>query len=164
MEIISEPIRIYLAGSIYGLTYTQATDWRIDFTEILKLKFGDKIEILNPTLKYRNNGYKPHDILDLKDFSDKDKADIFKKDMQMLNSANIMVVYIQGQSRGIGTINELGYICNKGSLTVGYIDDKSPLKNNPFVLGSLLTYHSLNGLLDHLPNWIDKILESRENL
>jgi hypothetical protein len=50
-------INIYLAGSIDGLTYSQATNWRINITNRFIATELD-VKIFDPTAKYQNGSFK----------------------------------------------------------------------------------------------------------
>jgi nucleoside 2-deoxyribosyltransferase len=144
---------VYLAGSIDGLTYEQATDWRIYFTKILKKRFADKIEILDPTKKYQDGSFQAEDTLDLKNFSQEDADAIFIKDIEMLLNTDLIIAYMQERSANIGTIYEIGFAHAKGIPVIARIDNH--VKYHCFVRNS--TYMICEGMDDLLIASIEKI-------
>ena len=142
------PIGIYLAGTIDGIAYAQATGWRINFTERLKSIFKDEVVIFDPTAKYVNAGYKPDDILDITNFNLKEAFDIFNDDIASIDKADIALVNILGDSKGIGTILEIGYMLATGANIIAHIDNNNPLKRHPFLIASCLMYNSMDEIFE----------------
>ena len=138
-----KPIKIYLAGSIDGLTYEEATGWRIEFVKRLHKLFGDNIVIFDPTLKLHTCNYKPDDIVDLKHFPEREQIQTFKDDIQAISQTNIGVINIQGKSKGIGTVFEIGYMYAKGVKMLGYIDKTNPLEQHPFINNAVDLYGTI---------------------
>ncbi|MHB8281270.1 MAG: nucleoside 2-deoxyribosyltransferase [bacterium] len=157
--MFQDKIKIYLAGSIDGLTYEQATDWRIHFTKTLKKRFADKIEILDPTKKYQDGTFSADDILDLKNFSQEEADDIFVKDIKMLSDTDLIIAYMQAQSANIGTIYEIGYAYAKKIPIIARIDNH--IKHHCFVKNS--TYMICEGMDDLLISSMEKIKEIGKN-
>jgi nucleoside 2-deoxyribosyltransferase len=141
-------VKVYLAGTIDGLTIKQATEWRVIFARRLKERFADKVEVLDPTKAVQESGIPQDDILDLKNFSLEEADAVFQKDIAMLSESNLMIVYIQGKSPNIGTIFELGYAKAKNIPAIAYIDN--PVKNHAFVKNAvrLCDRGHLDDLLD----------------
>ena len=138
-----KPIKIYLAGSIDGLTYEQATGWRIEFAERLHKLFGDNIVIFDPTAKLHRCNYKPDDIVDLKHLPEREQNKTFKEDIQAINQSDIGVINIQGKSKGTGTIFEIGYMYEKAIKLLGYIDPENPLEQHPFINNTVDLYRTM---------------------
>ena len=143
-----KPISIYLAGSIDGLTYEEATGWRIEFAERLHRLFGYNIVIFDPTLKLHTCNYKPDDIIDIKYLSRKEMFETFENDIRATSQTDIGVINIQGKSKGTGTIFEIGYMYAKGVKMLGYIDKKNPLKQHPFINNAVDLYISKEAMLE----------------
>ena len=135
-----KPINIYLAGSIDGLTYAEATDWRIEFADRLHKLFGDNITIFDPTLKLHRCNYKPDDIVDLKHLPEREQIKTFADDIMAIDQTHIGVINIQGNSKGTGTIFEIGYMYAKGIKLLGYIDPANPLEQHPFINNAVDLY------------------------
>ena len=144
------PIKIYLAGSIDGLTYAEATDWRIEFAERLHKLFGDNIVIFDPTERYRYGKYKPDEILDLKDIDG--SSIIFNEDINDSSQADIAVINIQGKSKGTGTIFEIGFMYAKRVKLIGYIDPANPLGQHPFINNSVDLYRTMEDMFRAVKN------------
>lgn len=139
-------INIYLAGSIDGLTYKQATEWRINIANRFIATEEVDVAIFDPTAKYQDGSFKPDDILDLKNMTPDEADNIFFRDINMLEQIDIMVAYIQGESVGTGTVYEIGYAKAKGIPVIALIDDCNSLKHHPFIKNSVKQVIGFNGL------------------
>lgn len=151
-----KPINIYLAGSIDGLTYAEATGWRIEFTERLHKLFGDNIVIFDPTAKLQRGNYNPDDIVDIKDFSEREQIKTFANDIQAISQTDIGVINIQGNSKGTGTIFEIGYMYAKGIKMLGYIDMMNPLEQHPFINNAVDLYRTKEAMFNAVIEYIKR--------
>ena len=148
-------MNIYLAGSIDGLTYAEATGWRIEFTERLHKIFDyDDVIIFDPTFKLRRCNYKPDDIVDLKHFPEREQIKTFEDDIHAISQTNIGVINIQGNSKGTGTIFEIGYMYAKGIKLLGYIDTANPLEQHPFINNAVDLYRTKEDMFNAVIKYI----------
>lgn len=114
--------KIYLAGPITGLTWSEATEWRKELTN----RFADesntnKYQCLSPLrgkeyLSEEQNikhSYEEHQLSTAKMINSRDMFDVRRSDLLIVNLKNAKKV-------SIGTVLEIGaaYILNKPIITV----------------------------------------------
>lgn len=161
------PIGIYLAGTIDGIRYDWAINWRIYLTQKLKDLFGEQVIIFDPTTKHADVGYKPEDILDLKNFTKDEQKDIFDNDMEKSRNADIALILVQKNSNAIETIFEIGYMYSRGTILLGIFGIKSlegehPLNRHSFITNSVIICDSLNEMFEMAKSKIEILMKNRE--
>lgn len=116
--------KIYLAGPITGLTWSEATEWRKELTNRFadeSIRNTNKYQCLSPLrgkeyLSEEQNikhSYEEHQLSTAKMINSRDMFDVRRSDLLIVNLKNAKKV-------SIGTVLEIGaaYILNKPIITV----------------------------------------------
>lgn len=126
--------KVYLAGSIRGLSYEEATQWRIDATTYLG-KYG--IECISPM---RNKGLlvKEKKITNAYDMEGGyTPAELYRRDkFDIIHSDIILVNLLHTKNTPIGTTFELAWGTLLDKYCVVVVDKESIFSTHPFVIGS----------------------------
>lgn len=134
-------MKVYLAGNINGLTYEQATQWRIDATKRLCLL---DIGVFDP-MRTEANHPKEGTICDLELVDNHLGAKVFHSDIYMINQSDIILANFQMDSStdevSIGTFVEIGYAWGKGKHIIVISNDRRICKH-PFIVQTSVVVHS----------------------
>lgn len=119
---------VYLAGSINGLSYEGATNWREDLGEFLTM---EGYNVLSPmrfkgtlkgvtTISDRNTAYSAHNIL--------------KRDLQDIGMSSVIIANLEGidERPSIGTLMELGIALEQGKQVI-FFNAPKDLADHPFL-------------------------------
>lgn len=120
---------VYLAGPISGLTYEEATEWRERAT--------DELTAMGYTVRDPMRGKEHLKGVGAIAATTKAKADIYKRDVYDVDSADIILASLVRPPNGVpsvGTMVEIGYAAKGGKLIIVMTDDPY-LRTHPFIEG-----------------------------
>ena len=124
-------MKVYLAGSIEGLTYEEAFGWRNRAEEILKAH-GKKV--YNPgkhvSSEMKGQVITRESVEKFSKLSPNFDKELYFQDLEHIKESNIILVSLSKGSTG--TIFELGYAKRAGTLIVGFSADPYLLQH-PFI-------------------------------
>ena len=96
---MAKTFKIYTAGKMGGLTYSQQTDWRLKIEKLIKERTSANVVFIHPPLFYRY-GENLH----------KNESEVMEWDLSQIRDSDIVVVDFEDISDSIGTHIELGFI------------------------------------------------------
>lgn len=135
-------MKVYLAGSIEGLTPDEACGWRKKTKRYL-----DGIDIYDPTNHIA--AYLKNEIITAGKVRQDGK--IFAQDLYHLRGSDVMLIRFNRPS--IGTLIELGMAYMTGIITIIAFDVTEELKNHPFTRGTVSVFcEDLEEALDYIVN------------
>jgi len=140
-------IKIYTAGKMSGLSYTEQTAWRIDFEEALLSKASCKVTIVNPPMYY-NYLSQNHNS----------EAEVKEWDLNQVRDSDIVVVNLQGIESSIGTHFELGFINainSFGGKHIYVVGIGNPKKLHPWIdLSMFRCEPDVESAADYIANYL----------
>jgi nucleoside 2-deoxyribosyltransferase len=122
--------RVYLAGPISGLTYTQATEWR-EWAKTMLAEYG--MEGLSP-FDQHNAPVDKDQPLDawFEEQIGMDTLSVVQGDLNMVDKSTVLLMNLSDANRAsLGSMAELGYAYAKGKYIVTVSDEVH--HNHPFV-------------------------------
>ena len=112
---------IYLAGAMNNYFNTDQHDypkkWRDDVKNYVS-RFYDNITVISPT-DYYEIGKNYH----------KSESEVMRFDLRMVREADIVLCNLQNLHTSLGTSDEILYAFIKGKPIIGFLKDKSEIKN-----------------------------------
>lgn len=112
---------VYLAGAMNNYFNTDQHDypkkWRDDVKNYVS-RFYDNITVISPT-DYYEIGKNYH----------KSESEVMRFDLRMVREADIVLCNLQNLHTSLGTSDEILYAFIKGKPIIGFLKDKSEIKN-----------------------------------
>lgn len=114
---MKDKIKIYLAGRMSGLSYTQMNSWRIDVSN----KLHEVAELLDVNLNVIN----PVSYYNFETPRHQSEREIMQFDLNMVKKSDIVVVNLDGLNKSIGSCIELyeAYKSNIPVIALGEVYD-----------------------------------------
>ena len=142
--------KVYLAGSIAGLTQEQATTWRNE----VKGLFNDRAEFLDPMdgkiLTPENGGLTQEHMT---------PGQIFTKDLEDVHNCNLVFANMLLSPKSIGTWFEIGVAWKLGTPVILVIDAQYHM--HPFVGGVDSLDYVVTSSLGHATELLSGFLSAR---
>lgn len=136
-------LTVYLAGPIMGLTYKEASDWRIQLSNIFNV-LG--IQVINPLDKHEV----PSEVLlndeKLKPFYDEIIAHpdaILERDLLYIRKSDVLIANFTQKEDSVGTLVEIGYALALNKHMIIITKKGSELETHPFTGVRCTIVHSI---------------------
>lgn len=121
----------YLAGPISGLSYVQATAWRLHMASELQPDF----EVLSPMRGKENLNHVTNFNGEYVENVYGSSEAIMQRDLTDVGRADLVIAYFNpGHTLSIGTPFELGYAVRDQKPIIVVTDTESPYASHPFLL------------------------------
>lgn len=147
---------VYLAGAMSCYFNTEQHDypkqWREDAKKYVKQLYDD-ITLVSPT-----------DFYEIGKNYHQSETEVMRFDLRMVRESDIVLVNLKDLHSSIGTSDEILYAFIRGNPVIGFIDDKSKIKNiHPWKIEQIDRIESGENSMERAIDYIYRYYVDRSN-
>ena len=143
---------VYLVGPIGGLSYEDATQWRVEAREVLEARHWD---VFDPMTGHESLKGEKDIGVGLGNAKFVENGCIFHSDLFRINEADILLVNLLKLSpkQSVGTFFEYGYGYANKKMIITVTTD-SYISKHPFIVGSSIVVSSMEQAYELINNLV----------